>query len=96
MKSNLLKNIEDICEQTRVFFCAKYFGKGTIGYWTANRIGSKLHVGDYIFTLEDMFDFLKNNASRDQMFGYIEYFEETEQLGKEPLNFKSWKCNLKK
>ncbi len=95
MKNDLLKQIDDICEKTRFFFCSRYFGKGVIGYWEGNIIATKLHVDGYTFTIEDMLEFLRGNASRNQMFEYISYIEEQEQLNRDYLNFKSWKTNQK-
>ena len=93
-KSDLLKNVEEILEKTRFFFVNKYFGKEHKSFWSGSKVGTTLHVADYTFTIEEVLEFLRNNASREQMFGYREYQEEEFQINREPLDFKKYKQNL--
>jgi hypothetical protein len=93
-KSDLIKNIEEICEKTRFFFVNRYFGKDVKSYWEANQVGNTLYVGDYSFDIYEMLEYLRNSASREQLFGHVEHIEEEYQLDRTPLTFKHYKENL--
>ncbi len=93
-KSDGLQQAEIAFEWLRTFFSNRYFGEGVKSFWEGGRFASTLHVGEYTFTLEEVYDFLKHNASREQMFNYISYAEEELQLDRIPLSFHYYKLNL--
>lgn len=98
MKKDLIKNYEYAVNQILYFFIKKYFGniEEQETYWIGTHIGGVACInGDYFFNPEEMLEYLKNSASRKQMFDYYDYALNEEEQDRTPLSFKHYKLNLK-
>lgn len=75
MKNDFIKQHEIAANQIADFFIKKYFGipRPNDFYWVGGQVGSVAHINDYYFDLLEMIEYLKNSASRKQLFDYYDY-----------------------
>ena len=65
-QKDLIKQCENIFEQTAKFFCKKYFNTDDY-YWIGNEKGGCIEVCDMFFTFEDILYYLKNGYTFNKM-----------------------------
>ena len=70
----LLSDTKNKIDTFASYFALHYFGRNDCSqYWVADDIGGVYVINDYFFNIEEMFDFVKYNYSKKQMFAYKDY-----------------------
>jgi len=71
------------------YFTKRYFDNADF-YWVGGEIGGVVSINDYFFNFSDILDYIKNDYSEYEMFGYYEYALEEATEDRSPINIKNY------
>lgn len=68
---DVIAKYEDACNGVALLFADTYFDTYDMD-WIGDDVGGVLGINDYFFNMEDMLTFLKENATKDEVFDYYD------------------------